>query len=231
MFKIVSAADRHFSDYGWLKTYWLFSFSDYYDPENTHFGALRVFNDDVVFPGEGFPMHPHREMEVVTIVLDGEVTHEDSLGNRNVIRAHDVQRMSAGTGILHSEFNLAKAPVHFYQVWLTPNQRHVQPSYAQTTIDPSAWNNRLGLLASGHCPSDVVINSDTSIYRARLDEQARLSHKTLNRRGTFIYVSAGALTVAGRTLHAGDQLRTDDEGEIAIIATMPSEFILIDVAL
>jgi redox-sensitive bicupin YhaK (pirin superfamily) len=139
--------------------------------------------------------------------------------------------MSAGTGILHSEFNLAKAPVHFYQVWLTPNQRHVQPSYAQTTIDPSAWNNRPGLLASGHCPAEVVINSDTSIYRARLDEHARLSHKAGRHRGTFIYVSAGALQVAGHSLHAGDQLRSDDEGEIAIIATSPSEFILIDVAL
>ncbi|OQW95695.1 MAG: hypothetical protein BWK77_07025 [Verrucomicrobia bacterium A1] len=118
MTQVIRAAQRHFSDFGWLKTFWLFSFSDYYDPENVQFGTLRVFNDDVVAPGTGFPAHPHQEMEIITVVLEGEMTHEDSMGNQAVIRAGDVQRMSAGTGLTHSEFNLADKPVHFYQVWV-----------------------------------------------------------------------------------------------------------------
>ena len=116
MIHVIRADERHFTDFGWLKTYWLFSFSEYYDPTNIQFGALRVFNDDVVAPHTGFGTHPHEDMEIITIVLDGEVTHEDSLGTKAVIRAGDVQRMSAGTGIQHSEFNLGEAPVHFYQI-------------------------------------------------------------------------------------------------------------------
>ena len=122
MIEIVKAGARHLSDFGWLKTYWLFSFSDYYDPRNIQFGALRVFNDDVVQPGTGFPTHPHEEMEIVTIVLDGEMTHQDSMGNKTVIRTGDVQRMSAGTGLTHSEYNLADRPVHFYQIWIFPDE-------------------------------------------------------------------------------------------------------------
>jgi len=114
MINIVHASQRHFSDFGWLKTYWLFSFSDYFDPENIQFGALRVFNDDIVAPGTGFPTHPHREMEIITVVLSGAVTHADSMGNKAVIKAGDVQRMSAGTGLTHSEFNLENEPVHFF---------------------------------------------------------------------------------------------------------------------
>lgn len=114
MIEIVKADNRHFSDYGWLKTYWLFSFSNYYDPHNIQFGALRVFNDDIVEPGTGFPTHPHEEMEIITIVLRGEMTHKDSMGNETVIKAGDVQRMSAGTGLTHSEYNLAEIPVHFF---------------------------------------------------------------------------------------------------------------------
>ena len=128
MIQTVSAEQRHFSDFDWLKTYWLFSFSDYYDPANIQFGALRVYNDDVVAPGTGFPTHPHREMEIITLVLDGEMTHADSMGNRTVIGPGDVQRMSAGTGLTHSEFNLAAAPVHFHQIWIYPDQRGLAPT-------------------------------------------------------------------------------------------------------
>ena len=231
MMRIIPAEQRHFADHDWLKTYWLFSFAEYYDPENVQFGNLRVFNDDVVAPREGFPSHPHREMEIVTIVLDGEVTHEDSLGNKTIIRAHDVQRMSAGTGIVHAEFNLAAAPVHFYQVWLTPRERHLAPSYAQHHFEPSDWHNKLAPLASGHGDAPIIINAEATLYRSRLDEKARVIHRVPSGRGTFVYVSAGALSVAGHTLHAGDQLRSDDTGDITIEALSPSEFILIDVAL
>ncbi len=231
MMKIIRADERHFADHDWLKTYWLFSFADYHDPENVQFGSLRVFNDDVVAPHEGFPAHPHREMEIVTMVLDGEVTHEDSLGNKTVIRAHDVQRMSAGTGITHSEFNLATAPVHFYQVWFTPRERRLAPSYAQHHFDPSCWHNKLAALVSGHGNAPIVINAEATVYRSRLDEEARVEHRAAPGRGTFVYVSAGALSVAGHKLHVGDQLRSDDAGDVEIGAVSPSEFILIDVAL
>ncbi len=119
MIDIIKADQRHFSDFGWLQTYWLFSFSSYFDPQNIRFGSLRVFNDDVVNPGTGFPTHPHEEMEIITIVLEGEMTHQDSMGNKTVIKAGDVQRMSAGTGLTHSEYNLAEKPVHFYQIWIS----------------------------------------------------------------------------------------------------------------
>ena len=122
MIEVTKANERHLSNFGWLKTYWLFSFSSYFDPHNIQFGALRVFNDDVVEPGTGFPTHPHEEMEIITIVINGEMTHEDSMGNKTIIRAGDVQRMSAGTGLTHSEFNLADEPVHFYQIWIYPDK-------------------------------------------------------------------------------------------------------------
>jgi hypothetical protein len=149
MIHTIRSTQRHFSDYHWLQTYWLFSFSDYFDPDNIQFGALRVFNDDVVQPGTGFPTHPHREMEIITLVLEGEMTHQDSMGNRAVIQAGDVQRMSVGTGLTHSEFNLAETPVHFYQIWILPDIPQLKPSYDPKQFDPSGWQNRLLPVASG----------------------------------------------------------------------------------
>ena len=161
--EIIKADNRHFSDFGWLKTYWLFSFSSYFDPHNIQFGALRVFNDDIVQPGMGFPTHPHEEMEIVTIVLDGEMTHEDSMGNRTVIRAGDVQRMSAGTGLTHSEFNLARKPVHFHQIWIFPDTAGLRPSYDQKTFAPQARRNRLCPVASGqNLPRTVTFHTDAT---------------------------------------------------------------------
>jgi redox-sensitive bicupin YhaK (pirin superfamily) len=135
MIHVVREHQRYFSDFGWLKTYWLFSFSRYYDPANIQFGALRVFNDDVVEPGTGFPTHPHEEMEIITIPLNGELTHEDSMGNKTVIRGGEVQRMSAGTGLTHSEFNLGNEPCHFYQIWIYPDVKGLEPTYDQREFD------------------------------------------------------------------------------------------------
>ena len=164
--EIIKANQRHFSDFGWLQTHWLFSFANYFDPRNIQFGALRVFNDDLVAPGTGFPTHPHEEMEIVTIVLDGEMTHADSMGNNAVIRTGDVQRMSAGTGLTHSEFNLASQPVHFYQIWIFPDEAGLRPTYDQKSFHPDAWRNRLLPLASGqHLPGTVSFHTDATIYR------------------------------------------------------------------
>jgi redox-sensitive bicupin YhaK (pirin superfamily) len=229
MIQIIPAEKRHYSDFSWLKTYWLFSFSDYYDPQNIQFGPLRVFNDDVVMPGYGFPTHPHREMEIITIVLSGEITHEDSMGNQNVIRAGDVQRMSAGVGITHSEFNLSDHPVRFYQVWIYPDVPGLKPSYDQRTYKYSDWKNTLLPLASGRGLQNVVtFNADATIYRAELDSSRILEFASDETRRTFIYLTAGRICVNGTVLHTNDQARMDLEDCIKITAEEDSSFVVID---
>jgi redox-sensitive bicupin YhaK (pirin superfamily) len=230
MIEVIKAEQRHFSDFKWLQTYWLFSFSNYFDPQNIQFGALRVFNDDVVQPGKGFPTHPHEEMEIVTVVLAGEMTHEDSMGNRAVIKAGDVQRMSAGTGLTHSEFNLADSPVHFYQIWIFPDESRLKPSYDQKTFGSTQWKNRLLPVASGQgIPDTVTFHTDATIYRAALDAGTEVvSEQTAGRR-LFAYVTTGRLDVNGVTLGASDQARADVDEPLCWRAIEDSEFIVIDV--
>jgi len=230
MIQIIPAAGRHFSDFGWLRTYWLFSFSNYYDPSNIQFGALRVFNDDVVEPKTGFPTHPHEEMEIVTIVLSGEITHKDSMGNKNVIQAGDVQRMSAGTGLTHSEFNLAKGPVHFYQIWIYPDLAGLKPSYDQKSFSPDSWKNRLLPVASGQgLHGAVTFHTYATIYRCDLEVRKKLEHKVIDSRRVFIYLTAGSLAVNDKRLEANDQARIDLETDMELIAYGDCSFVLIDV--
>jgi redox-sensitive bicupin YhaK (pirin superfamily) len=230
MIDIIRAEKRHFSDFGWLKTYWLFSFSNYFDPHTIQFGALRVFNDDVVDPGTGFPTHPHEEMEIVTIVLDGVMTHQDSMGNKAVIRAGDVQRMSAGTGLTHSEFNLAETPVHFYQIWIFPDKSGLKPTYDQRTYQPSDWKNRLFPVASGQdIPNTVTFHTDATIYRAVLDSGHSVSFDKTRGRRLFLYLTSGSLEVNQEVLQEKDQARADIETPLVIHARQQSECILIDV--
>jgi hypothetical protein len=230
MIQIITADRRHFSDYGWLKTFWLFSFSDYFDSQNIQFGALRVFNDDVVEPGTGFPTHPHEEMEIVTIVLEGEMTHQDSMGNKAVIRAGDVQRMSAGTGLTHSEFNLATKPVHFYQIWIFPDKSGLSPTYDQKAFAADQWENKLFSVASGQgIAGTVTFRTDATIYRCTLESGKTVAHvKTAGRR-IFIYLTAGRVKVNGKVLQAKDQARIDIEEPLVMEAAQDSELILIDV--
>lgn len=227
---IIRAQDRHFTDFGWLQTYWLFSFASYYDPHNIQFGALRVFNDDVVAPGTGFPTHPHEEMEIITIVLDGEMTHQDSMGNKAVIMAGDVQRMSAGTGLTHSEFNLAEQPVHFYQIWVLPDTPGLEPSYDQRSFSPDQWRNRLLPVASGQPIENVVsFHTDATIYRGQLDAGHRLDFDNTAGRRVFVYLTEGELTIDGLALNKADQARVDTERPICLVAGADAEFILVDV--
>lgn len=227
---IIRAQDRHFTDFGWLQTYWLFSFASYYDPHNIQFGALRVFNDDVVAPGTGFPTHPHEEMEIITIVLDGEMTHQDSMGNKAVIRAGDVQRMSSGTGLTHSEFNLAEQPVHFYQIWVLPDTPRLEPSYDQRSFTPDQWRNRLLPVASGQAIENVVsFHTDATIYRGQLDAGNRLNFDNTAGRRSFVYLTEGELTIDGLVLNKADQARVDTEKPICLVAGADAEFILVDV--
>ena len=227
---IIKAGDRHFSDFGWLKTYWLFSFSNYFDPENIQFGALRVFNDDVVEPDTGFPTHPHEEMEIVTIVLDGEMTHQDSMGNKTVIKAGDVQRMSAGTGLTHSEFNLAEEPVHFYQIWILPDQKGLNPSYDQKHFAPKSWQNTLLPVASGQgVEGTVTCHTGATIYRCALDKGLDVTHTATAGRRIFVYVTNGELEANGTTVSEKDQARIDIDEPLSLRAKQCSEFILIDI--
>jgi len=230
MIDVVKAKDRHFKDFGWLKTYWLFSFSNYFDPHNIQFGALRVYNDDVVQPETGFPTHPHEEMEIITIVLDGEMTHEDSMGNKAVIKAGDVQRMSAGTGLTHSEFNLADKPVHFHQIWILPDESNLSPTYDQRSYDPSEWKNNLLPVASGQDFQNVVtFHTDATIYRCDLTAGRNLTFDRTQGRRVFLYLTRGVLSLNGREIVADDQARVDSDQSLLVEAKEPTEFILIDV--
>ena len=230
MIRTIRADERYFSDFGWLRTYWLFSFDSYYDPNNVQFGALRVFNDDVVKPGAGFPTHPHREMEIVTAVLSGEITHQDSIGNKTVIKAGDVQRMSAGTGIAHSEQNLGDKPVHLYQIWIHPGERGLTPSYDQKSFANVSRKNQLLPVASGRkTPGSVLIHSDSTIYLSDLDAGASIDFEPGNSRGVFVYVTSGDLGINDTRLMTKDQARIDDESHLRIEAYDDTSLILIDV--
>lgn len=230
MIDIIKADERHLSDFGWLKTYWLFSFSNYFDPHNIQFGALRVFNDDVVQPGTGFPTHPHEEMEIITIVLEGEMTHQDSMQNKTIIKAGDVQRMSAGTGLTHSEFNLSDKPVHFYQIWIFPDKSGLKPTYHQKRFEASEWQNRLLPVASGQSIDAVVtFHANATIYRCSLEVSKEVVHKATAGRRIFIYLTEGQITANGETLKSKDQARIDIDAPLVLKAQEQSEMILIDV--
>ncbi len=230
MINILKSSDRHFSDMGWLKTYWLFSFSNYYDPKNISHGMLRVFNDDIVKAQTGFDTHPHEEMEIVSIVLDGEMEHKDTMGNEMVIRKNDVQRMTAGTGLYHSEKNMSDHPVHFYQIWINPDKKSLTPSYDQKTYSPDLWKNNLALLASDKADESVVtLNTDASIYRTELDKGKNVGFKVGYKRKPFLYVINGTIEINGKKLNKTDQARISEETSLHIIAIEHAELLLIDV--
>lgn len=227
MIKIVKADERHFTDAAWLKSYWLFSFSDYYDPDNVSWGALRVFNDDTVEPGEGFPPHPHQEMEIITLVLQGEITHEDNMGNKMTVKAGDVQRMSAGRGVVHSEMNLGQGPLHLYQIWIMPDKQGLDPAYEQKSFDPAGWKNRLAAVASGQGhPGAVGMLCDAAIYRAYLEGE--VAHEVGPDRHQLLYVTAGQAYLNDNSLTAGDQARVTGEALLRILPRPTCELVLID---
>jgi len=230
MIKVIKAEDRHFSDIGWLQTHWLFSFSNYYDPKNVSHGALRVFNDDVVQPRTGFAKHPHEEMEIISIILHGQMTHKDSMGNSSVIRQHDVQRMTAGTGLHHSEWNEGDQTVAFFQIWIEPDRKGLSPSYDQKNFLPDYWKNNLALLASDRGDDSVVsLNTDAAIYRSDLSEEVEVSYFPKPERKIFIYVIEGAMLINGMTTGKRNQARISGENEITIQAQPAADFVLIDV--
>ena len=230
MIKKIAAQDRHFNDFGWLKTYWLFSFSSYSDPKNREHGMLRVFNDDVVAPHSGFGTHPHEEMEIISIVLDGEMVHTDTMGNSCVIQKNDVQRMTAGTGLFHSERNESDRPVHFFQIWIRPDRFGLTPSYDQKSFSESTWHNTLAMLASSHPESGaVLLNTDASLYRGRFDRPATINYTVDRMRKLFLYVIEGKITLDDLSFSRCDQARISQVDRLAISVTDTADFLLIDI--
>jgi redox-sensitive bicupin YhaK (pirin superfamily) len=217
-FTVQRAADRAFFDFGWLQTHHSFSFADYYDPENLNWGALRVFNDDTVQPGKGFGTHPHRDMEIVTYVLRGELEHKDSLGHHGIVPPGGVQYMSAGTGVTHSEFNHSgEHDVHFVQMWVLPKTYGEKPSYGQHEFAAADRHNRWLVIASGEngVQAPIALRQDATVRVAQLDE-ASLDLALRAGRYGFLFVADGTVKVNGAELAAGDAVRLSGPQQFAI---------------
>ncbi len=229
VFAIQRAADRAFFDFGWLQTRHSFSFADYYDPNNLNWGALRVFNDDVVQPGKGFGTHPHRDMEIVTYVLRGELEHADSMGHRGVVAPGGVQYMSAGTGVRHSEFNhSAERDVHFVQMWVLPRSYGEPPAYGQRAFGEDERRNRWLTIASGQPGVDapIALRADATVRVAKLDDAA-LAHAFDPSRYGFLFVADGVVRAKGADLATGDAVRIHGLRDLDLTGT--AEVVLWDV--
>jgi redox-sensitive bicupin YhaK (pirin superfamily) len=227
---IRKAGERGRADHGWLQSWHSFSFADYHEPRFMGFGPLRVLNDDTVAPGQGFGMHGHRDMDIITWVLSGALEHQDTLGTGAVIRPGDVQRMSAGTGVHHSEFNHSThEPVHFLQIWLVPAVNGIEPSYEQKHFPPESLQGRLCLLASPDGSDDSVrVNEAARLYAAVLGEGERVEHVYAAGRLGYIHVATGSATVAGQALAAGDAAMLQDEPGALVIEGGPAQILLFD---
>lgn len=226
--KIRPNEERGHADHGWLKSYHTFSFADYYDPAHMEFRTLRVINEDFVAPKMGFGMHPHKDMEIVTIVLEGELAHKDSMGNTSVIKPGEVQRMSAGTGVTHSEFNNSKTnPVHLYQIWILPSQKGMPPSYEQKSFRPQ--KNSFTLVASPNAENNsVTIHQDAKIFLCELENKKEIVYTLAKGRGAWVQVKSGELAFNGLLLKAGDGAAIDNEIDLVFLAKKNSGFILFD---
>jgi redox-sensitive bicupin YhaK (pirin superfamily) len=230
MIQKIAAAERYHLEGDWLSAYWLLSFDHYYDPSNMAFGPLRVFNHDTIKGGAGFPTHPHREMEIVTYVLEGSLAHKDSTGGVGFIRPGEVQRMTAGTGIAHSEFNASETDVtKLLQMWVLPERAGLTPSYEQKQFTTAERTGKLLPIASGQAhPGAVRVHQDVTFYVARLQAGDTLAHPLGAQRRAFLYVIDGSLTSNGEPFQTGDQARVVNEQPLTLEATADSEIILID---
>jgi quercetin 2,3-dioxygenase len=229
MITIRRAAERGHFDHGWLNTYHTFSFADYHDPAHMGFRSLRVLNDDRVAPGQGFGEHRHRDMEIVSYVLEGALAHRDSMGNSGVIRPGDVQRMSAGTGVQHSEFNGSQTePVHFLQIWILPETPGSPPGYEQKTFPRQTRRGKLRLVGSPNGrEGSLTVGQDVAIYASVLEPGEEVQHRLAPGRHAWLQVAEGALKLNGHLLGEGDGAAVTDEGELDI-AGEGSESLLFD---
>lgn len=232
MIRTRKADERGQADFGWLLAKYTFCFNRYYDPAHLQFRALRVMNEDVIAPGRGFGTHPHDNMEIVTYVLEGALEHRDSMGNGEVLRPGEFQRMTAGTGITHSEFNpSADQPTHLYQIWLLPERQGLAPSYEQKRFDAAGRANRLQLVASPDArESSLKIHQDTCIYLADIEPGQSLAHALPTGRHAWLQVLRGQVLLNGNALATGDGAAISDEPAIEIQATQKAEIMLFDLA-
>jgi quercetin 2,3-dioxygenase len=232
MVEIRRSQERGHMDHGWLNTYHTFSFDQYYDSQFVHFRSLRVLNDDRVAPGAGFPMHSHRDMEIVTYVLEGALQHRDNMGHGSVIRPGDVQRMSAGTGVSHSEFNAsADEPVRLLQIWIFPREKGLAPEYEQKTFSAADRRARLRLVASADGrDGSVTIHQDAAIYAAQLRAGERVAHELAPDRHAWVQVARGRVQLNGHTLEEGDGAALSAEAHVELTGAGDAEILLFDLA-
>jgi quercetin 2,3-dioxygenase len=223
--------ERGHADHGWLDSYHSFSFADYFDSNHVEFGPLRVINEDRVAPGAGFGAHPHRDMEIISYVLSGQLAHKDSMGNGSVIGTGDVQRMSAGSGVRHSEFNASSSEgVHFLQIWIKPQVSGIKPSYEEKHFADSDKQGRLRLIASPDGrDGSVLIHQDASLYAGRFDAEEAASLALRRGRRSYVHVVRGTVTVNGIALNAGDALKITDSPTVHIENGHESEVLVFDV--
>ncbi len=230
--QIRKSEERGYADHGWLRSFHTFSFADYHDPAHMGFGALRVINEDRVKPGMGFGTHGHRDMEIISYVLEGALEHKDSMGNGSVIRPNDVQRMSAGTGVQHSEFNASKsAEVHFLQIWIQPEVTGIAPGYEEKHFDAASKRGRLKLVASSDArEGSVKIHQDALLYAALVDGTEKITHTLPAGRRAYVHVARGGISVNGQALAAGDAVKLSGEPTVTLENGDAAEVLLFDLA-
>jgi quercetin 2,3-dioxygenase len=227
------SAERGLADHGWLKSFHTFSFADYHDPKHMGFGPLRVINEDRVQPGQGFGTHGHRDMEIISYVLEGGLAHEDSMGNGSVIKPGDVQRMSAGTGVRHSEFNASdKDLVHFLQIWIEPAQRGIAPSYEEKHFDDASKRGKLRLIASRDgAEGSVHLNQDARLYSTLVDGAESVTLEPAPGRLVYVHIVRGAVSVNGTALEAGDAVKlSGGDNKVRLDKGRDAEILIFDLA-
>jgi redox-sensitive bicupin YhaK (pirin superfamily) len=232
MITVRKSNDRGVGRHGWLTSHHTFSFANYYDPKQMGFRTLRVINEDHVAPGRGFGAHRHEDMEIISIVLEGALAHRDSTGGEGVLRRGEVQRMSAGSGVVHSEFNGSETePVHFFQIWIEPSTEGIKPGYEQKLFPDEERRNRLRILAAPGAPEGAVdIHQDARVYASLLDAGASVDHEIATGRGAWIQLASGSIDVNGTTVNAGDGVAIEKETKLTISAKENAEFLLFDLA-
>lgn len=232
MISVRKSEERGHFDLGWLDTYHTFSFDKYYDPAHMHFRSLRVINEDRVAPGQGFPTHSHRDMEIITYILSGALEHRDSMGNGSVIRPGDVQRMTAGTGVSHSEFNPSESEaVHLLQIWILPKAHGLAPGYEEKAFADEERRGRLRLIASDDGREDsVTINQDARVYATLLDAEQIVTHSLDQNRHAWLQLARGTVRLNGMELKQGDGVAVSKESELSITAHDRAELLLFELA-
>jgi len=230
MIQIRPGQERGHANHGWLDSFHSFSFADYYDPDHMGYSVLRVINEDRVEPGAGFPTHGHRDMEIVSYVLDGALEHKDSMGNGSIIRPGDVQRMSAGTGVRHSEYNASQEePAHFLQIWILPKTNGIAPGYEQKYFEPAQLAGRLRVVASPDGrDGSVTIHQDAVLYATKLDGATEVTHALAPGRRSYVQVARGRVSVNGQPLAAGDGVRIEHEPVVRLENGQAAEVLVFD---